>query len=501
MPNREDSNPFNYSSQTVDAPLSRQQSPEAQDATAQEHQLLVERFRAHFADKYTAKSPSNPKGPLPAQMVQTELAHNAEGGHNTLKKAFYRPIWLAWNVVSFDHLGGTWAGTEAHAGGNLQRELERGHQLITLSEPQSKMLDALADFAQIPEYKRHPRAASIRPLRLRVGNRHLFSGRSFEDRKIMSELADLRQNARRFQVPILGKSLSQAVTSFGGFFATCAAMYLLNDLNYWLSLALVPLAAGFLVRIFIIQHDCGHGSFFRGRSANNTLGFACSLLTLTPYASWRRQHAGHHGIWNDLDRRQSGRWSYRVTRHPFVANLILPPLVFLGLYRVPFDTPRAWRRERRAVYFTNAALIAMFGGLGLLLGFDEVAAVQLPVLVLASIVGVWLFSIQHRGNGTRWTRREDWSSVSAALGSSNYLRLPSLLQWFTGNIGYHHVHHLNPRIPNYRLQECHEAIPAFRDAPTLSLRDGLRALGFVLWDEERGRMVTINEADATVPGS
>lgn len=337
----------------------------------------------------------------------------------------------------------------------------------------------------------------------------------------MNERSDLRHHARLFQAPILCKSLSQAVSSFGGFFATCAAMYLLNDLNYWLSLALVPLAAGFLVRIFIIQHDCGHGSFFRGHRANDSLGFACSLLTLTPYASWRRQHAGHHGIWNDLDRRQSGadiysscltvteyrvlsplrRWSYRFTRHPFVANLLLPPLVFLGLYRVPFDTPRAWRHERRAVYFTNAALIAMFGGLGLLLGFDEVAAVQLPVLVLASIVGVWLFSIQHRGNGTRWTRHEDWNSVSAALGSSNYLRLPSLLQWFTGNIGYHHVHHLNPRIPNYRLQECHEAIPALRDAPTLSLRDGLRALGFVLWDEERDRMVTINEAHATVPGS
>lgn len=337
----------------------------------------------------------------------------------------------------------------------------------------------------------------------------------------MNERPDLRHHARLFQAPILGKSLSQAVSSFGGFFATCAAMYLMNDLNYWLTLALVPLAAGFLVRIFIIQHDCGHGSFFRGHRANDTLGVTCSLLTLTPYASWRRQHAGHHGIWNDLDRRQSGadiysscltvteyrvlsplrRWSYRVTRHPVVANLLLPPLVFLGLYRVPFDTPRAWRHERRAVYFTNAALIAMFGGLGLFLGFTEVAAVQLPVLVLASIVGVWLFSIQHRGNGTRWTRHEDWNSVSAALGSSNYLRLPSLLQWFTGNIGYHHVHHLNPRIPNYRLQECHEAIPAFRDAPTLSLRDGLRALGFVLWDEDRGRMVTINEADATVLGS
>jgi omega-6 fatty acid desaturase (delta-12 desaturase) len=315
-------------------------------------------------------------------------------------------------------------------------------------------------------------------------------------------------------------SFSQALTSFGGFFITCAAMYLLYDASYWFSLALTPLAAGFLVRIFIIQHDCGHWSFFRERRNNDFLGFACSLLTLTPYASWRRQHAGHHGVWNNLDRRQSGadiysscltvaeyhgltpwrRWWYRTTRHPFVANILLPPLVFLGLYRVPFDTPRAWRHERRAVYVTDVALVAMFGGLGLLFGFGKVATIQLPIITLASIVGVWLFSVQHRGETTRWARRDDWDAVSASLLGSTYLRLPAVLQWFTGNIGYHHVHHLNPRIPNYRLQECHASIPKLRDVPTLSLRDGLRAVNYVLWDEDRGRMVTFREADSTVAG-
>jgi len=337
----------------------------------------------------------------------------------------------------------------------------------------------------------------------------------------MNEQPDLRHHARRFQAPMLGKSLSQTVTSFGGFFATCAAMYLLNDVSYWLSLALAPLAAGFLVRIFIIQHDCGHWSFFRGRRANDILGFACSLLTLTPYASWRRQHAGHHGVWNNLDRRESGadiysscltvaeyraltpfqRWRYRATRHPLVANILLPTLVFLGLYRVPFDTPRAWRHERRAVYVTDVALVAMFGGLGLLLGFGEVASVQLPIMVLASIIGVWLFSVQHRGEATQWARRDDWDAVSASLRSSTYLRLPAILQWFTGNIGYHHVHHLNPRIPNYRLQECHASIRNLRAVPALSLRDGLRAMNYVLWDEDRSRMVTFRQADSTVAGS
>lgn len=336
----------------------------------------------------------------------------------------------------------------------------------------------------------------------------------------MSKAAGIRQSMRQFQAPDFGTSLMQAVISFGGFFATWAAMYALSDVSYWISLSLAPLAAGFLVRIFIIQHDCGHLSFFAGRRANNVLGFACSLLTLTPYASWRRQHAGHHGIWNDLDRRQSGadiysscltvaeyralsplrRWGYRVSRHPVVANILLPPLIFLGLYRIPFDTPKTWRHERRAVYVTNAALVVMFGGLGLLLGFTEVAIIQLPIIVGASIIGVWLFSVQHRGELAQWARHDDWDPVSASLQGSNYLRLPAVLQWFTGNIGYHHVHHLNPGIPNYRLQDCHEAIPALRDVPTLSFREGLRALWYVLWDDDRGRMVTCREADSIIAG-
>ncbi|MCP1337784.1 fatty acid desaturase [Futiania mangrovi] len=337
----------------------------------------------------------------------------------------------------------------------------------------------------------------------------------------MSENSELRRHAQPFQVPLIGKSVSQVATSFGGFLATCAGMYVLNETSFWLALVLAPLAAGFLVRIFIIQHDCGHGSFFRGRRANDALGLACSLLTLTPYASWRRQHAGHHRVWNDLDRRESGadiysacltaaeyrdmspsrRWWYRTTRHPFIANILLPPLVFLCLYRVPFDAPAAWRRERRAVYTTDIALAAMFGGLGLLLGFDAVATVHLPVMVLASIFGVWLFAIQHRGEDVLWARHDDWDAASASLKGSTFLRLPAVLQWFTGNIGYHHVHHLNPRIPNYRLQECHEALPPLRKVPGMSLRDGLRAVRFILWDEDLGRMVTVRQVDMRGTGA
>ncbi len=325
---------------------------------------------------------------------------------------------------------------------------------------------------------------------------------------------ELRREVARFQAPVLGDSLSQLGSSFGGFIAAWAAMYALSGVSFWLALALAPLAAGFLVRIFIIQHDCGHHAFFRSRRANDLVGMACSLLTLTPYPSWRRQHAGHHGIWNDLDRRQSGadiysscltvaeyaslgpwarRW-YRFTRHPLVANVLLPPLVFILLYRLPFDMPRSWRRERLMVHATTLALAATIGGLGMLLGFGRLAAVQVPITVLAAIAGVWLFSVQHRGDRTVWARHDAWDATSAALRSSTYLMLPKILQWFTGNIGFHHVHHLNPRVPNYRLQACHECIEDRCDVPRLSFRDGLRALRLSLWDEERARMVTFREA-------
>ncbi|MEN2986978.1 fatty acid desaturase [Tistrella sp. BH-R2-4] len=330
-----------------------------------------------------------------------------------------------------------------------------------------------------------------------------------------TSFVELRRIVAGFQGPLPGRSLFQIATSFGGFFASCAAMYLLLDLSYWLSLLLAPLAAGFLVRIFIIQHDCGHQSFFRNRIANDICGIACSLLTLTPYLSWRRQHAGHHGIWNDLDRRQSGadiysscltvgeyqalsprarRW-YRVTRHPLVANLLLPPLIFILLYRLPFDMPPAWRAERRMVHATTLGVAAILITLGLTVGWGATVAVQLPVMALAAIIGVWLFAVQHRGETVIWARNAEWSHGTAALRSSTWLDLPRVLQWFTGNIGFHHVHHLNPRVPNYRLEACHARIAALSAVPPMSFRAAMRSLRYNLWDEDRGRMVTCREAE------
>jgi len=323
----------------------------------------------------------------------------------------------------------------------------------------------------------------------------------------------LRVALAPYQRAIRSRSLMQILTAFVPFLAICTAMYFTLDVSYWLTLALALPAAGLVVRIFIIQHDCGHGSFFRSKRANDAIGLLSSLVTLTPYDNWRRQHAGHHANWNNLDRRESGadiysscltteeynaltrrqRFVYRAVRHPGIAHFLIPPLVFLVLYRLPFDTPAAWRKERWSVYLTNLAIVGIVVGMGFAIGFGSVAMVQLPITITAAIIGVWLFSVQHKFERVLWYRKAEWNMTEVSLRGTSLLRLPKILQWFTGNIGFHHVHHLNPRIPNYRLQACHSATPALQHTPELSLGQALRASGYALWDEARGCMVRFKD--------
>jgi len=287
-------------------------------------------------------------------------------------------------------------------------------------------------------------------------------------------------------------------------------MYWSLHISYLLTLALMIPAAGLLVRVFIVQHDCGHGAFFRSRAANDAVGIICSLLTFTPYANWRRGHNAHHGNWNNLDRRDPGspdfysscstveeylalsRWGrfrYRALRHPAVAQVILPPVVFLLLYRQPFDTPKAWTRERRSIHWTNLGLLLELGAIAWMFGFWSIFLVQVPVVALTAMLGVSLFSLQHRFDGVVWARQGDWSVTTAALHGSSYFKLPRVLQWFTGNIGFHHIHHLSPRVPNYRLEACHRSIPALNSVTTLTWRDAIKACRLMLWDEANRRMV------------
>ncbi|MCW5733562.1 MAG: fatty acid desaturase [Enhydrobacter sp.] len=307
----------------------------------------------------------------------------------------------------------------------------------------------------------------------------------------------------------------QLATSFGPFIASCVAMYLVYPLSPWLTLALALPTGALLLRIFIIQHDCGHGSFFASRRANVAVGRLCSLITLTPFANWSRQHGRHHGEWNDLGRSGGGgadiystcltvqeyralssgqRLLYRLPRHPLVANLLLPPLVFLLLYRVPFDTPKDWRRERASVHLTNLALAGLFATLVALFGWQEVLLVHAPVMAVAAVLGVWLFSVQHRFETALWSPRSEWRFVEAALGGASWLRLPVPLRWLTGNIGFHHVHHLDPRVPSYRLGAAHEAVQAVRPTSPLTLGRALTAPWLTLWDEATGRLVRFRDA-------
>ena len=329
----------------------------------------------------------------------------------------------------------------------------------------------------------------------------------------------VRRAAAAFARPQPWRSVGQLVTSFGPFLAGCAAMYLMMPVSFWLALALAVPTGAFLLRVFIIQHDCGHGSLFRSRRANRIVGWLCSLCTFTPYGNWARQHAQHHAGWNNLDRREGGadiysacltvreyralprgrRLLHRLPRHPLVAHVLLPPLIFLLLYRVPFDTPRTWAAERRSVYLTNAALLALFGGLVAALGWRPVLLVHLPVMIVASILGVWLFALQHRFETAHWTVSGKWRFVDAALAGSSWLDLPRALHWLTGNIGYHHIHHLDPRVPNYRLRSAHDAVGALHALRPLSLRGGLAATVLTLWDEERNRLVRFGDAVAVGP--
>jgi omega-6 fatty acid desaturase (delta-12 desaturase) len=325
------------------------------------------------------------------------------------------------------------------------------------------------------------------------------------------EQAPGRDTTSRFREPCAATSLGQMANSFLPLAGLYALMYAGLAQGWWVSLALCPLAAAFVVRIFIIQHDCGHGSFLPSRRGNDLAGMLCSLVTFTPYAMWRRQHAAHHAKWNNLDNRMSGadiystcltvaeyralpRWHRRARRvvlHPAVSLILLPPLVFLVLYRVAFDSPASWRRERRAVRNTNVALLVVYGAVGFGLGFAPLLLIVLPTMIAASIVGVWLFSLQHRFEQAVWFRQGEWNAPAASLRGSSHLRLPKPLQWLTGNIGFHHVHHFDPKVPNYRLEACHRAHPAFQGAPVVTLRSGLSSWRYCLWDEERGAMVRI----------
>lgn len=319
---------------------------------------------------------------------------------------------------------------------------------------------------------------------------------------------------RRAVQPYIGsdarRAAFQAATTIGALAVVMWGAHV--ALQWWLpaALALVPLIAGLLVRTFVLMHDCAHGSFLASRTLNDGLGFVTGVVTLTPFAQWRRDHALHHASSGDLDRRghgdvptltvreyrarsAKGRFLYRVIRHPLALLLGGPVHLALG-QRLRFRSKATGAAQQSSVLATNVAIVVALTAAVLAVGWTTVLVAYVLPYYLAAMAGVFLFYVQHQFEDAYWTPHEDWNYVEAALRGSSHLRLPILLRWFTGHIGLHHVHHVAPRIPNYRLQRCHDEIDAFHRSPTITLRSGIAALRLGLWDEERRRMVRIRDA-------
>jgi len=312
----------------------------------------------------------------------------------------------------------------------------------------------------------------------------------------------------RYNFPDNFKSWWQVVNSVVPYIAIWVLMVYSLEYSYWLTLLLSVFAAGFLVRIFIVFHDCGHGSFFKSERLNRLVGIPLGLLSFTPYHRWHRDHKEHHATVGNLDKRGVGdvktltveeyqslskwkKFGYRFYRNPIFLIGVAPLLLFLIQYRLPKSYMN--RKELVYLHLSNLALV-----LGILLviwaiGWKDYLLIQLPVIYLASVHGVWLFYVQHQYESVKWERSDKWDYKTIAIQGSSYFKLPFILQWFTGNIGFHHIHHLSPTIPNYKLSKCHKENPMFQDIKPITFFSSLKSLRLRLWDEKKQRLVGFNE--------
>mgnify|MGYP002352268273 FL=1 len=312
----------------------------------------------------------------------------------------------------------------------------------------------------------------------------------------------------RYNFPDNFKSWWQVVNSVVPYIAIWVLMVYSLEYSYWLTLLLSVFAALFLVRIFIVFHDCGHGSFFKSERLNRLVGIPLGLLSFTPYHRWNRDHKEHHATVGNLDKRGVGdvktltveeykslskwkKFGYRFYRNPIFLIGVAPLLLFLIQYRLPKSYMN--RKELVYLHLSNLALV-----LGILLviwaiGWKAYLLIQLPVIYLASVHGVWLFYVQHQYESVKWERSDKWDYKTIAIQGSSHFKLPFILQWFTGNIGFHHIHHLSPTIPNYKLSKCHKENPMFQDIKPITFFSSLKSLRLRLWDEKKQRLVGFNE--------
>lgn len=318
----------------------------------------------------------------------------------------------------------------------------------------------------------------------------------------------LKKEVAPYERTELKASVIQMVNTLIPLFVLWYLAYASLSVSYWLTLPITLVASGFVIRTFIIFHDCCHGSFFKNKKANNIVGTLTGVISLTPYMQWKYSHSMHHASSGNLDKRGIGdiwmmtvteynespwytKLYYRVYRNPIILFGIGPIAVFLLQYR--FNRRGAKRKERLNTYLTNLLIVTVYALLILAIGWKAFLLVQVPIFYFASMLGIWLFYVQHTFEDSYFENEEEWSYIQAAVEGSSYYKLPKPLQWITGNIGFHHVHHLSPRVPNYHLEEAHNATPPLQEATTITVIESFKAMRFRLWNEEMKKFVTFRQ--------
>ena len=333
------------------------------------------------------------------------------------------------------------------------------------------------------------------------------------DQKIQEALHDWRSIVKKYQVPNTGKAIIQMLNSFLPFVGLWTLMYFSLEWSYWITLALAVVNAFFLVRIFIIQHDCGHLSFLKSKQANKYIGLICSFFSSIPYRYWARMHNWHHGHNGQLETetrelgdihfltveefRQATPWRrfrYRAFRHPLMLFGITPVVYLALVNRLPIVRTKNWLRFKDSQLLNNLLIAGVYMGLALLIGWKEFLLIQIPVLFMFGVIAFWFFYVQHQHEETYKAWKKNWDHLLSSIRGSTYYKLPRLFTWLTGNIGYHHIHHLNPRIPNYHLKRCAQENPILQQfVTTLNFRESLKCMFNKLWDEQNKRMITFRE--------